>query len=71
MAFLQMLSSEATQNITYLCKKSVAVFDAARKSYSRAMKLMSYNDMEITAEGHANFVYTTIRDGCQVISEVC
>lgn len=67
LAFLQMLSSEASQNITYLCKNSLAYFDAARKSYGRAMKLMSHNDLEITAEGYPQFVYTALRDGCQVI----
>lgn len=70
--FLQMLSSEARQNVTYLCRNSVAYHDANRKSYNRSLKLMSYNDLEITAEQDYrtsvySSKYTVIRDGCEVI----
>ena len=61
-----MLSSQGTQNITYMCRNSVAYLDANRKSYNRALKLMSHNGAEIAAEGYPTFVYTVIRDGCQV-----
>lgn len=66
LAFLQLLSSQAAQNITYLCRNSVAYLDGARNSYNRALKLMANNDLEITAEGYPTFVYKAIRDGCQV-----
>lgn len=64
--FLQLLSSRAVQNVTYLCKNSVAVYDSSKQSNKRAIKLMAYNDIELTAEGNKAFSYVAIRDGCQV-----
>lgn len=68
LTFLQMLSSEAVQNITYLCRNSVAFFDAAKGFHKRALKLMAYNDLELTAaldETNPAFTYTAIQDDCQ------
>lgn len=64
--FLQLLSKNAVQNITYFCKNSVAVYDSTKQTYKRGLKLMAYNDIELTAEGNKMFSYHTIRDGCQV-----
>ncbi len=64
--FLQLLSKEAVQNVTYLCKNSVAFYDSTKQTYKRAVKLMTYNDLELTAEGNSMFKYKSIRDGCQV-----
>ncbi len=64
--FLQLLSKEAVQNVTYLCKNSVAFYDSTKQTYKRAVKLMAYNDLELTAEGNSMFKYKSIRDGCQV-----
>lgn len=74
LTFLQMLSRSASQNITYHCSNSVAYADSSVKSrtspgkslYSKALKMLSSNDVEVTAEGHPNFVYTAIKDDCQV-----
>ena len=74
LTFLQMLSRSAVQNVTYHCSNSVAYLDAsaaksgkgAKVAYSKAIKLLASNDVEVTAEGHPNFVYNVIKDGCQV-----
>ncbi|CAG2174253.1 unnamed protein product [Oppiella nova] len=66
--FLQLLSEHAVQNITYLCKNSVAFFDETKQTHRKAVKLMTYNDIELTADGNNMFTYQSIRDGCQTHS---
>lgn len=63
---LQMLSSFATQTITYHCKKSVAYFDTKNNSFKRAIKLLAWNDAELTARGSHHLKYEVIEDGCKV-----
>ncbi|CAG2114878.1 unnamed protein product, partial [Medioppia subpectinata] len=63
--FLQLLSQNAVQNITYVCKNSVAFYDEAKHTHRKAVKLMTYNDIELTADGNHMFTYQAIRDGCQ------
>ena len=41
MSLLQLLSSSASQEVTYHCKNSVAVFDAESKSFRHALRLMN------------------------------
>lgn len=70
LTFLQMLSTSAVQNVTYLCRGSVAFYDAAKKSHRRALKLMAYNDLELSApvpdrETNPAFTYAALHDGCQ------
>ncbi|KAK8772156.1 hypothetical protein V5799_024598 [Amblyomma americanum] len=74
LTFLQMLSSGAAQNITYHCRNSVAFWDAAKRSYRRALRLMAHNDLELRApeqQGDTNpaFTFTAIFDGCKARSE--
>lgn len=54
------------QNITIFCKNSIAFYDSTKQNYKKAIKLMSYNDIELTAEGNQLFNYKVIKDGCQV-----
>ena len=63
--FLQMLSSRASQNITYHCSNSVAYYNAKRDNYRKAVALMSWNDLEIRYRG--KFSYRVALDECQVI----
>lgn len=63
---LQMLSTHATQNITYHCKKSVAYNDSAKNNYRRSLKLLAWNDAELTAKGSPHLRYEALEDGCQV-----
>lgn len=64
--FLQMLSTHATQNITYHCKKSIAYHNAKLKHYQQALKFLTWNDAELTAKGSQRLRYEVVEDGCQV-----
>lgn len=61
--FLQMLSSSGSQNVTYHCSNSVAVFNKKRDNFRRAATLMSWNDLEIRFRG--KFKYSVPVDECQ------
>lgn len=52
--FLQLLSASAKQNITYHCRKTVAYYDVARRTYKKGIKLLAFNDVEITPRGKFN-----------------
>lgn len=56
----------ATQNLTYHCKKSIGYLDAETKSYKKGLKLVGYNDAEITPRGNPKMRYDTIEDECKV-----
>ena len=63
--FLKMLSSKASQNVTYHCFNSVAYKNAKRGGNMRqAVELMSSNDLELRHRG--KFRYKVIADECQV-----
>jgi hypothetical protein len=66
MAFLQLLSSTAEQNITYHCFNSAAHYDSQKKSYRSALKLMGWNDLELTARGTRRTRYNVVEDECRV-----
>jgi len=65
LTFLQLLSSHATQNITYHCRNSVAYYDAERKNYKRAAIFMTSNDLELVAKRPPKFRYSVKTDECQ------
>lgn len=60
------MSTEATQNITYHCKNSVAYMDAAAGNLKKALLLQGSNEIEIRAEGNSRFTYSVLEDGCTV-----
>lgn len=64
--FLQLLSAHAQQNITYHCKKSVAYYDAVKRTYRKGIKLLAWNDAEITPRGNQRFRYDVVDDECRV-----
>ena len=66
MNFLRLLSTEASQNITYHCKNSVAYMDEASGNLKKALLLQGSNDIEIRAEGNSRFTYSVVEDGCTV-----
>ncbi len=66
MTFLRLLSTEASQNLTYHCKNSVAYMDEAAGNLKKALLLQGSNDVEIRAEGNSRFTYTVLEDGCKV-----
>lgn len=64
LAFLRLLSSRASQNITYHCKNSIAYMDQANGNVKKSLKLMGSNEGEFKAEGNSKFTYTVLEDGC-------
>ena len=63
-SFLQLLSSKASQNITYHCSGSVAFYSAKKDHHKKAVGLMSWNDLDI--RHRAKFTYEVPVDECQV-----
>lgn len=63
---LQMLSTHASQNITYHCKNSIGYFDADKNNYRKALKLLAWNDAELMAKHSQQLRYEVTTDGCQV-----
>lgn len=66
LAHLQMLSTHASQNITYHCKNSIGYFNAEKKHYRQAVKLLAWNDAELTAKHSQQLRYEVTEDGCKV-----
>lgn len=66
LTFLRLLSTEASQNITYHCKNSIAYMDQASGNLKKALLLQGSNDVEIRAEGNSRFTYSVLEDGCKV-----
>lgn len=66
MTFMRLMSNQASQNITYHCKNSIAYMDASTGNLKKAMVLGGSNDIEIRAEGNSRFTYTVSEDGCTV-----
>lgn len=66
MTFLRLLSTEASQNLTYHCKNSVAYMDASTGNLKKAVLLQGSNEVEIRAEGNSRFTYSVMTDGCTV-----
>merc|ERR1719498_1026947 len=61
---LRLMSTEASQNITYHCKNSVAYMDASAGNLKKALLLQGSNEIEIRAEGNSRFTYSVLEDGC-------
>lgn len=68
LAFMRLLSNQASQNITYHCRNSVAYMDAESGSLNKAVVLAGSNDVELRAEGNSRFTFSVVEDGCTVSS---
>jgi len=64
LTFLQLLSKQAKQTITYHCKNSVAFFEKSSGSYDKALRFMAANDLELVANKPRKFRYDVTEDGC-------
>lgn len=64
LTFLRLMSTEASQNITYHCKNSVAYMDQQTGNLKKALLLQGSNEIEIRAEGNSRFTYSVTYDGC-------
>ena len=60
------MSTEATQNVTYHYKNSVAYMDQETGNLKKALLLQGANEIEIRAEGNSRFTYGVTEDGCTV-----
>merc|ERR1712168_1744936 len=65
LTFLRLLSTEASQNITYHCKNSVAYMEQSTGNLKKALLLQGSNDVSIRAEGNSRFTYGVLEDGCK------
>ena len=66
LTFLQLLSSQAYQNITYHCMNSAAYYDREDDTYDKAAIFLTSNDLEMVAVRPAKFRYKVPVDECQV-----
>ena len=66
LAFMRLLSNQASQNVTYHCKNSVAYMDAESGNLKKAVLLQGSNDVELRAEGNSRFTFNVLEDGCTV-----
>lgn len=68
LTFLQLLSTEAHQNVTYHCRNSVAYFDQRSGSFDLALEMLTSNDVELVARKPKRRMYAVTLDECQVSS---
>ena len=68
LAFMRLLSNQASQNITYHCRNSVAYMDGETGNMKKAVVLQGSNDVELRAEGNSRFTFSVLEDGCTVSS---
>lgn len=66
LTFLRLMSTEASQNITYHCKNSVAYMDQQTGNLKKSLLLQGSNEIELRGEGNSRFTYVTLEDGCKV-----
>lgn len=66
LTFLRLMSTEASQNITYHCKNSVAYMDQETGNLKKSLLLQGSNEIELRGEGNSRFTYSTLMDGCTV-----
>lgn len=66
LTFLRLMSTEASQNITYHCKNSVAYMDQQTGNLKKSLLLQGSNEIELRSEGNSRFTYTVTHDGCTV-----
>ncbi|ELW66609.1 Collagen alpha-1(III) chain [Tupaia chinensis] len=64
LAYLRLLSSRASQNITYHCKNSIAYMDHSNGNLKKALKMRGSNEDELKAEEKGKLTYTVLEDGC-------
>lgn len=70
LTFLRLMSTEASQNLTYHCKNSVAYLDQQTGNLKKSLLLQGSNEIELRSEGNSRFTYTVTYDGCTVSARV-
>lgn len=54
------------QQITIHCRNIIAVFDSKNNTYENALKLVSFDDEDVTVDGKKSFRYKVLEDTCKV-----
>ena len=68
--FLQLMSDEATQRISYNCQNSVAFYNPRNSTFDHAVKMLTSDDNELTGNMESRLSYTVLSDSCQVINSM-
>lgn len=63
--FLQRLAKQARQRITIQCRNVVAVYDSHNRTYEHSVKLLSFDEEQMSVHGQKAFRYKVVSDGCQ------
>lgn len=66
MTFLQLMSEEATQEITYNCRNSVAFYNTKNSTFGQALKFLASDENVLTADPDSRLNYKVLEDNCQV-----
>lgn len=64
--FLQLLSSEASQQLTVGCYNTISYFGNGNSTSQQAVKFLTSDDKELSPHGSSKFTYDVISDSCQV-----
>ncbi|XP_065218268.1 collagen alpha-2(I) chain-like [Planococcus citri] len=62
---LQQISKSASQTIIYLCKNTIVYYDSINKNFDKSVKLLGWNNDEITPQNLSNLQFMSGHDGCQ------
>lgn len=66
---LQKMSSKAIQTIVYKCRNTVAYYDRQADAYNKAIKLVTFDDTDLGAQGRKKYRYKVISDGCDMAQD--
>lgn len=64
--FLQLMSDRAEQQITFNCLNSVAFYNQVNSTFDQAIKMLSSDENELTADSESRLAYSVLSDNCQV-----
>ena len=66
LSFLQLLSAKASQQIVFHCRNTIAFGDDDKQSARKGLKLLAWNDAELTPAGPQRLKYYAEMDECKV-----
>lgn len=66
LGFLQLHTTKATQELTFHCKNIIAYADVKNNTLKNSLKLLAWNDAELTPEGPQRLRYYSSVDECKV-----
>lgn len=64
--FLQLLSSEASQQFTLGCYNTIGYYNNRNATSDKAVKFLTADDKELSPHGSPKFFYNVLSDSCQV-----